>query len=405
MNRAHEVRMEFADAMDDALTTLVSRVVERATIGVQHYEYLRDLGDSSLSTNTAQLLGQFAQGVRDIEAPLDADRLSYKLALERAQMGLPLSSILRAYQVAGEVLWEWFAEQVRERKLPTTSFENVWPVWLRFVDVITRRAVEAYTDWERSRSQEQRHAERRIMMGVIRADLDELDGRRTLQLLGLDLERGLALSIVRATPLPEQLDTDLVSRVERAVRSASESRAVIAVRESDILVLHVGDNVDSGQKELWLASTLRGIPNCFGATSRTVRTMRDLYGEVHRTDLAARAAAFSRVIALAQDVSMIDHALVALDSAGLVPVFVTLLDSSEGVRGWRDTVVAWAEGSWRPSQAARNLGVHQNTIYYRLAQIESKTGLDLRDSKQAMSLYLAARLKKAQGVRTQNLTP
>lgn len=398
MNMSAEERLRLAEALDAASQELVRRIVERLTIQVEDYRQLDAAGDQGLSANTTRHLRQFTTSVRNGTKPRDTDGLARDLAMVRARLGLPLSSIMRAFHKSSEVLWEWFAGLVEAGEFPKSSFSTFWPMWLDYVDEATQGSAEAYSLWERQQSQEQANAATRLMAGIVRGDLAEIEGQRLLQAVGLDLGRGVAVSVVRAAPLGRAMSSDLVTRLDRSLRVAAEAEggvAVVGTRDSGLLVLHAGES--QAQGPTWLAKVLTQVApgQCFGATSEPMRTVRALIAQVRRTERASRAAVFQRRVLKTVDVQLIDHGLVALqaDLGDILPGYVRVLDGSEGVKSWRPTVIAWAESSWRPSHAAKRLGVHANTVYYRLAQVELKTGLDLHDAKDAMSLYLAARLQ------------
>ena len=58
----------------------------------------------------------------------------------------------------------------------------------------------------------------------------------------------------------------------------------------------------------------------------------------------------------------------------------------------RKTIILWCESNFMLSQASKSLHVHRNTLSYRLNKIYEISGLDLREYKDAMMLYLAVLL-------------
>jgi len=59
---------------------------------------------------------------------------------------------------------------------------------------------------------------------------------------------------------------------------------------------------------------------------------------------------------------------------------------------YRKTIILWCESNFMISQASKSLHVHRNTLSYRLNKIYEISGLDLRQYKDAMMLYLAVLL-------------
>lgn len=70
----------------------------------------------------------------------------------------------------------------------------------------------------------------------------------------------------------------------------------------------------------------------------------------------------------------------------------TLLADLRTQRSWpelRRTVVAWVEHGLRPTDVARALRIHRNTLHYRLRRISDITDINIRAPRQAVALYLA----------------
>lgn len=55
----------------------------------------------------------------------------------------------------------------------------------------------------------------------------------------------------------------------------------------------------------------------------------------------------------------------------------------------RETLIAWAEGGFQLVRTAERLGVHRNTLLYRLTKIEELSGRGVREPRTAMAMYLA----------------
>lgn len=58
----------------------------------------------------------------------------------------------------------------------------------------------------------------------------------------------------------------------------------------------------------------------------------------------------------------------------------------------RDTLAAWCENQFNLAQAAGQLHIHRNTLDYRLGKIERISGINPRDFRQILNLYLAVRM-------------
>ncbi|MFP4482494.1 MAG: CdaR family transcriptional regulator [Thermovirgaceae bacterium] len=59
----------------------------------------------------------------------------------------------------------------------------------------------------------------------------------------------------------------------------------------------------------------------------------------------------------------------------------------------RDTINAWKDNPCRPGIVADGLNIHRNTLRYRIEKIRNITGRDLKNFRDAFSLYLAVSLE------------
>ncbi len=76
------------------------------------------------------------------------------------------------------------------------------------------------------------------------------------------------------------------------------------------------------------------------------------------------------------------------------------LQNMKDARLWdelRDTVEAWCCSGFRYVTAAKKLGIHRNTLEYRLGNIKKLTGLDPTIFKECLSLYIALELDRYVG--------
>jgi carbohydrate diacid regulator len=62
-------------------------------------------------------------------------------------------------------------------------------------------------------------------------------------------------------------------------------------------------------------------------------------------------------------------------------------------RSIRETIIVWKENPCRPGEVAGALNIHRNTLRYRIEKIRNITGRDLKNFRDAFSLYLAVTLE------------
>ncbi|MFC3884854.1 CdaR family transcriptional regulator [Bacillus songklensis] len=56
------------------------------------------------------------------------------------------------------------------------------------------------------------------------------------------------------------------------------------------------------------------------------------------------------------------------------------------------TILAWCESSLSPINCSKELNIHRNTLFYRLNKIEQITRMNLRNFREALTLYLAVKI-------------
>ncbi|MGG4392158.1 hypothetical protein COK01_26900 [Priestia megaterium] len=56
------------------------------------------------------------------------------------------------------------------------------------------------------------------------------------------------------------------------------------------------------------------------------------------------------------------------------------------------TIIAWCESSFSPIKSSKELNIHRNTLFYRLNKMEQITQMNLRNFRDALTLYLAVKI-------------
>lgn len=178
--------------------------------------------------------------------------------------------------------------------------------------------------------------------------------------------------------------------------------AIVAVRPEEIVVLIVADDGPAAvDRAAELATRARvpaaGIGEAYPRAADVARS----YGEARRALAAARRTGEHRVVAF-RDLGV--NRLLArfpdvheLRSFG-EEVIGRLLDE-EAATGmpYLATLVAYFQVNSSPSQAARRLHVHPNTIAYRLRRVEELTGLRLGVQRDRLMAEVAVEIVEGLG--------
>lgn len=411
---AHETiedraRALYARAFTQDVDSICVSLIDKVTSQLPEYRYLVEtLRDTAFERNLRKHLLHFIDNVQT-GSPVrhfGKDHLGYGTAWARAEQGFPLESILRTYQFVTRTIWNWTVTTPQLEGVRPMTMATCWPQWLDYVDAAISATSEAYVAWARRRAEEDHVARRQMLESFLRGDVGAVERERNLVGLGIDSWPSFILVVLRLPP-PGNGGTPAATMHQLLARHAlpDGTRPLVARRQHGFTVLLPGDLPDSEHVDpvLRIRDVLRDINSMdpdaalYGAVSESVLHHRDIPRAHARTVLAARAAALRREVLRESDLHLLDHALAALeeDYEVLRPASIMkLIDvHTERHPEWIPTMIAWMEAGMNASAAAKRLGVHSNTIYYRLTQIEAHSGLDLRDFSVAFDLYVTARLQ------------
>ncbi len=306
--------------------------------------------------------------------------------------GLALHDLIEAARVAQNAIWHWWLEQL-------TATVPPGPALITAIET-SSRALAARVDflvaYMRSRweleSEEWRHGAQARRAGVVRRLLSSAPPSlaEASRELSYDLDRTLTAAVVwdrgdagrdHAPELEAVAGTLAVaSGADRALTvsaGASTLWAWIGTREPpDMAALAAAARTAAGET----AGVALGMPAPGG-----FRTSHD---EAQR----ARAVADLTGAPVVEYHSVEIVSLLAGDLERLKP-FVRralgcLITPDDSTARVRDTLGAWLDAGLNASRAAERIGVHKNTVLYRLTQAERMRGRPLGDDRVALELAL-----------------
>jgi DNA-binding PucR family transcriptional regulator len=185
------------------------------------------------------------------------------------------------------------------------------------------------------------------------------------------------------------------ARIERAVQSETDVRGLhcLCARDSDT-VYFIFESRPSLPAEGYLESirTRLGLPDLRGGLSRRYTRAVPLERLVREARLALEAADVGQIVSFCSvELSNL------LDSIPEAEYFVAarlapLLASGAVYADLRETLDVYLAGGRNVTEASRRLGVHRNTMHYRLDRLRSHLGADMDDPDNAFALQVALRL-------------
>lgn len=341
-------------------------------------ELFRSCHDNVLRSLQA-LSGEVPDGV-DL---MDAAQLT---AARRADAGFPLESLLHAYRLGTEVLWEALLEEARAEspELLDELLDSAMQV-MRLMDTMSMAAVQEYRT--RQTEVQRRDAERRQEI------LDRLlEGRgadpdvaaEAESVLGLGTDDGLAVVVVRyAAPSTSPPRSPRDSLAVHGFRSEWRLRG-----DREIGLVQLG----SAPVER-LADRLPSVLSGPAALSPRAVGPREVVTAYRMAELALSTIPVGR-----QMIATLDDRLpeAMLAASPLVADRITscalgeLRDQdTERREQLLETLASWFRHNRSSGDVGAELHCHRNTVLHRLGRIEQLTGRRLDDPRDELLLRLA----------------
>jgi hypothetical protein len=311
-------------------------------------------------------------------------------ARRRAAQGIELQSMLRAYRVGIRVMW---TELVSKPEWQSSALQGAlvhvaeWA--LDFADRVNTEVTAVYLD-EMERVAREREHRRSALLNVVLSGpgSEALDGPA-------ELERPHAVVVARVTG-----DLDLSRLEEIGTLLETEVGAVLwTVRHRSVIAAvpyAPGANRQRLLAQLEAVMPVAGIAAfAVGGNARGARDSRQSYAEAIETLRAGTVLMPGQPVydyqALAPSVALIARPEAArrFVATALEPLG-TLVD-----KPWvAPTLETYLACQGRMKEAAGHLGVHLNTVKYRLRELREATGLPSATGDGAMALLLALKLRR-----------
>jgi hypothetical protein len=357
---------------------IVTEIPEYETAGA---DTVADL--ESLAIETARLLGEMLAG--EISGDRDDLAVIRRRVARRVEQGIALEPFLHAYRVAQGEYWRACSRQSQAADISREAAFALGSRLHEAMDTITAHAAEGYLREELRVSRRSGRATRDLVEGLIAGRAEEV-GRRPAAAAGLDLGGELTVAVVRAEGAGPPLDDEL-----EALRAALEetttgrrARRLLAVRQGELVVIAADRD---------------------GALPESLETVRTANASGRRHDVriglgrpatgAESVAGGYREALLALSYTSVGRPLLSLAELGSLQVAVAGADPTSrqvieshgaGYAALSDptrthvaaTVRAFASASLNVTAAASALGLHPNTLRYRLDRIAEQSGHDPR---------------------------
>jgi PucR C-terminal helix-turn-helix domain/GGDEF-like domain len=345
------------------------------------------LGDlESLAIETARLLSRMLAG----EIVGDRDDLAgVRLRVSRrVHQGIRLEPFLRAYRIAQSEYWEACSREAVAAGLPGEAALALGSRLHEVMDTMTAHAAESYLREEMRVSRRSGRALRDLVERLIAGRGGEV-GRRPIAAPGFDLDSRLLVAVARVEAGRGSVDDRLESFRAEVERSALSFgiRPLVALRQGELVVIAPGEGWGGAAQDSLAAARAESVEGTGddiriglggpGAGAESVpRSYRDAL-------LALSNASGARPVLALAELGSLQSALAGADLATSQVIashaarFAALPDATQV--SIAETVRAFAAASLNVTAAADDLGLHPNTLRYRLERIADQTGHDPRD--------------------------
>ncbi|HKE22279.1 MAG TPA: helix-turn-helix domain-containing protein [Bryobacteraceae bacterium] len=341
-----------------------------------------------------------------LEAP-DGDPFAFVRthAQWRAQRQVPLIASLHAYRLAHKTYWGITHQSLLRyagRKETIGSLTMLSGFWIEFFDHVGAILEEAHAEQERLGTAQNTRAYAGLMDDLLRGrEPGNAGTRRLATFCGIRPGSTLALALARAFAPTDgkQMDLDAALRstlqLIQQVLPPTTFGKLADIRNDEVTVI-VSAPADTARGVIralrrhgFGRRSKHGLPVAIGVSLDTTR-VAGLPEAVEEARLALDFAGAGQPLSYFGDIDLADFLIRRADQAALrlIPTWSRHIASNE----LAETIRAFAECSLNVKQTARHLGVHTNTVYFRLNRIQKITGVDPRAFSGAVLLVTVLRM-------------
>ncbi|MBZ5676348.1 MAG: helix-turn-helix domain-containing protein [Acidobacteriia bacterium] len=334
----------------------------------------------------------------------------------RARHQVPLVASLHAYRLAHKTYWGITQELLlrhSEREEALFALTMLSEFWIEFFDFVGAVLAEAHAVEEGLSVAQNSHSYASLIDDLLRGVAPRGGEAQRLHTL-CGIRPGAPMAVAVARPFPsgngKQIDLDVTRRslvrlIQQVLPSAVFGR-LVDIRNDDVLVI-VSSDSDPARGLLKVLRrhgfgrrATNGLAAGVGVSLDTME-VSGLPAALEEARLALEFAGPARPLMHFSDIDLPEFLIRRADKTALrfIPEWVQHLAPGDGRQPGElsRTIRAFAESSLNVKQTARRLGVHTNTVYFRLNRIHKLTGVDARTFSGATLLLTALRLKESAG--------
>jgi PucR C-terminal helix-turn-helix domain/GGDEF-like domain len=332
----------------------------------------------------------------------------------RARHQVPLTASLHAYRLAHKTYWGITRESLlrhAQREEALYALTMLSDFWIEFFDYVGAVLAEAHAVEEGLSVAESTRAFAGLLNDLLRGvEPGGAESRRLRSLCGI--RPGAPMAVAVARPFQsgngKQIDHEVTLRslfrlVQQVLPSAVFGK-LMDIRNGEVTVIVCSDAdpargfLKALRRHGFGRRAANGLAAGIGVSLDTIEIAR-LPESLEEARLALEFAGATQPLMHFSDIDLPEFLIRRADRAALrlVPEWTRYLLPAGGGQPAElsRTIRAFADCSLNVKQTARRLGVHTNTVYFRLNRINKLTAIDPRTFSGASLLLTALRLVEA----------
>lgn len=371
--------------LEPEIPGLAELLVQEISIKVPQYAGRRsDRFWAGIRLGVEQSLHEFTRLLGEPRGP-DTRSRAVARGLGRAEheSGRTLDALQAAYRIGARHSWRTVAEAAVQSELTTPQLTALAESVFAFVDELAAESVAGYAESQAAAASEQERM-RSLLLGALTGPVQD----------GSEIRR---LASAAGWRLPDRISAVCtVGRELRKVQRAFGPDALAAAGEADEIVVLWPDPLGPGRSNLLEVALSRlGVAAALGPAVPLAVTARSLRGARGTLELGLRGVLGDGPWAWEKHLTAIglsqgEEPLLELADRLLAP----LRGESDGSRArLLATLQAVFDAGGNHGAAAHALGVHVQTVRYRLGRLRELLGPQLDDPAQAFDLHIALRAR------------
>jgi hypothetical protein len=334
----------------------------------------------------------------------------------RARHQVPLIASLHAYRLAHRIYSGITQESLlrhAKRDEAIVSLTMLSEFWIELFDHVGAVLAEAHAVEEGLIVAQSTRSYVGLMEDLLRGlEPRDAEARRLCALCGIRPGAPMAVAVARPLQSGNGKEVDLevtlrslVRLIEQALPSAGFGK-LVDIRNGEVTAIACSD-ADTARgllEALRRNGFKRRAANSLAAgagISPDVVEIAHLPGALEDAQLALEFASATQPLVRFSDIELPEFLIRRADSAAvrLIPEWTRHLSSTEHdqSRELFHTIHAFADCDFNVKRTAKRLGVHTNTVYFRLNRIKKLTGIDPRTYSGTSLLLTSLRLREIHG--------